>query len=441
IAKALAVGTLVSGSVSAIGGDSLVLSVSMSDAVTGTERASARLVAPKGNMLALQDTLAGEVARVLRPILGQEVDRLISRAGTGSKEAWDLVEQAAGFDRQVEPLLASGDTAAAARQLANADSALAKASRLDSKWATPVIERGWIAWHQRHVKGFGKDASDQWTKRGMDFANQALAIRIDSAALHLRGTMEYIRYAFNLDPRPLTSDQLLDAAQRDLTAGGEDLGNPRRAEALTLLAHLEARTSESAQAKVFASQAYDADPYLADANETVWMLYATSLDLGDRTEASRWCQEGTRRFPDDSYFTECQISIYALKGGPKPDIPHLWKVLDQNVQQYPPADRDFRRDRGSVLVAMALSNAGLRDSARSVALRARAGQSADQSGDLYYTEMFLRNMLGDRQEALDLLARYLAVNPQERPNVAKDRTWWLDGLRDDPKFKALVGSR
>ena len=439
IAKALSVGTIVSGSVDQVG-DSLLLSVSMSDA-SGNEKTSARLVAPKGNMLALQDTLAGEVARVLRPTLGQEVDRLVSRAGTGSKEAWDLVEQAAGFDRQVEPLLASGDTASAARQLANADSVLAKASRLDSKWTTPVIERGWIAWHQRHVKGFDKDPMDQWTRQGIDFANQALKIRPDSEALHLRGTMEYVRYAYNLDAAPMTSDQLLKAAERDLIAGGADLANPRRGEALSLLAHLEARTSEPAQAKVFASQAYDADPYLADANETVWMLYGTSLDLGDRSEASRWCREGSRRFPDDSYFTECQISIFALKGGPKPDIPHLWKLLDQNVQQYPPPEREFRRTRGSLLVAMGIANAGLKDSARNVALRARAAESADQSGDLYYLEMFLRNILGDRAEALDLLAKYLALNPQERPNVAKDPTWWLNGLRDDPKFKALVGSR
>ncbi|HET7201399.1 MAG TPA: protein kinase [Burkholderiales bacterium] len=441
IARALSVGTIISGSVETVG-DSLLLSVSMSDAIGGNEMGSARLFAPKGNILALQDTLAGEVSRVLRPKLGQEVDRLTSRAGTGSKEAWDLVEQAAGFDRQVEPLLASNDTAAAARALANADSVLAKASKLDPKWTTPVIERGWIAWHQRHVKGFAnKDATDQWTRQGIDFANQALKIGPDSAALHLRGTMEYIRYAFNLDPRPLTSDQLLHAAEEDLRAGGEDLANPRRAEALTLLAHLEARISESAQAKVFASQAYDADPYLADADETIWMLYATSLDLGDRNESSRWCQEGVRRFPDESYFTECQISLYALKGGPKADIPHLWKILDQNVLQYAPPERDFRRTRGSLLVAMAIANAGLKDSARNVALRARAAEKADQSGDLYYTEMFLRNMLGDRKEALDLLAAYLALNPQERPNVAKDRTWWLDGLRDDPQFKALVGSR
>jgi len=439
IAKALSVGTIVSGAVDQIG-DSLLLSVSMSNAVNGNELGSARLVAPKGNVLALQDTLAKEVARVLRPQLGQEVEQVVSRAGTGNKEAWDLVEQAAGFDRQVEPLLASNDTAAAARALANADSVLAKASHLDARWTTPVIERGWIAWHQRHVKGM--QAADSWTKQGIDFADQALKIGPDSAALHLRGTMRYVRYLLNLDPGPLkNSDQLLAAAGQDLTAGGEDLANPRRAEALTLLAHLEARISEGAQAKVFASQAYDADPYLSDANETVWMLYATSLDLGDRTESSRWCQEGSRRFPNDSYFTECQISLTALKGGPKPDIPKLWKLLDQNVQQYQPADRDFRRYRGSLLVAMGIANAGLKDSARNVAMRARAGWNNDPAGDLFYIEMFLRNLLGDRSEALDLLARYLAKNPQERPNVAKDRTWWLDGLRDDPKFKALVGSR
>ena len=437
VAKALSVGTIVSGAVDAVG-DSLLLSVSMSDASSGAELTSARLVAPKGNVLALQDTLAGEVSRVLRPILGQEVDRLISRAGTGSKEAWDLVEQAAGFDRQVEPLLASGDTAGAARQLANADSALARASRLDSKWTTPVIERGWIAWHQRHVKGFEKTAADRWTRQGMDFAEQALRIRPDSAALHLRGTMRYVRWLLNLDPAPMTTDQLLTAAEQDLIAGGADLANPRRGEDLSLLSHLEARRSETAQAKVFAQQAYDADPYLADINEIMWMLYSTSLDLEDQAEASRWCRVGSTRFPDDPSFTECQISLNALKG-PKPDIPHLWKLLDQNVQQFAPNDRDFRRRRGSLLVAMALANAGLKDSARSVALRARgAGPDVDPNHELIYIEMLLRNLLGDRQEALALLAQYLAVNPQDRVTVANDHTWWLRGLRDDPKFATLV---
>ncbi len=35
------------------------------------------------------------------------------------------------------------------------------------------------------------------------------------------------------------------------------------------------------------------------------------------------------------------------------------------------------------------------------------------------------------------LKLYLATNLQDRVNVAKDETWWLRGLRDDPRFKAL----
>ncbi|HWZ27740.1 MAG TPA: hypothetical protein VNX15_04215, partial [Gemmatimonadales bacterium] len=438
VARALSVGTIVSGSVDVLG-DSLALAVSMSNGATGAEMASARLVAPRSNVLALQDTLAGEVSRVLRQSLGQAVDQLISRAGTGSTEAWDLVQQAAGLDRQVEPLLSSGDTATAGRQLAAADSDLARASRLDRTWTTPLIERGWIAWHQRHVVGFEKTAADQWTRRGMDFAERALAIRPDSAALQLRGTMRYVRWLLNLDPAPLTTDQLLSAAEQDLTAGGAALGNPRRADDLSLLSHLEARRSETAQAKIYGQQAYEADPYLNDANDIVWRLYSASLDLEDQREATRWCQEGSRRFPDDASFTECQISLFALKGS-KPDVPRLWKLLDQNVQQYPPNERDFRRRRGSLLVAMGLANAGLKDSARAVALRARAGPDVDPNRELVYVEMLLRNVLGDRPEALTLLAEYLATNPQDRVTVANDHTWWLRGLRDDPKFATLVGA-
>src|SRR4029077_14569317 len=133
------------------------------------------------------------------------------------------------------------------------------------------------------------------------------------------------------------------------------------------------------------------------------------------------------------------ISLFALKGL-KPDVPRLWQLLDQNVQQYPPNERDFRRRRGSLLVAMGLANAGLKDSARAVALRARAGPDVDPNRELVYVEMMLRNLLGDRQEALSLLAQYLATNPQDRANVANDQTWWMRGLRDDPKFATLVGA-
>ena len=41
------------------------------------------------------------------------------------------------------------------------------------------------------------------------------------------------------------------------------------------------RNSEPVDGKLAAMQAYEADPYLRDANKTVWRLFQSSLDLED----------------------------------------------------------------------------------------------------------------------------------------------------------------
>jgi len=116
-----------------------------------------------------------------------------------------------------------------------------------------------------------------------------------------------------------------------------------------------------------------------------------------------------------------------------------WQLLAENVKSYPPNQREYRQRRGQLLVAMALARAGLPDSARAVAVRSRADASVDPTRDLVYIEALLRNMLGDRDEALRLVSTYLATNPQERPSMASDDTWWWRGLREDPRFRALLG--
>ena len=170
----------------------------------------------------------------------------------------------------------------------------------------------------------------------------------------------------------------------------------------------------------------------------LWRLFQASLDLDDGVEAKRWCQEGQRRFPAEPRFVECQLSLLSLRGQ-RPDGRSAWALLDQNIQLYPPGDRDYRRRRGQFLVAMALARAGLADSARAVAVRARADATVDPAREFLYLEAILRAMLGDRDEALRLLTTYLATNPQERAALAKDDTWWWSGLRGDPRFKKLVG--
>ena len=92
------------------------------------------------------------------------------------------------------------------------------------------------------------------------------------------------------------------------------------------------------------------------------------------------------------------------------------------------------------MLSMALANAGLRDSARAVALRSRADPSVDPTNDLMYLEVAARNVMGDRDEALRLLGRFLATNPQDRESIARDETWFYRGLRNDPRFVALVGT-
>ncbi len=434
--RALNVGTIVDGTLTHTA-DSLQLSVSMVDAATGAELQGFTMRSPREDPLALQDTLASRMAQALRSRIGEEIRQVQARAGTRSAQAWDLVQRARELSRDVETLLAKGDTTSARSALAHADSLLAQASARDRKWVTPVLERGWLAWQQRHTMGFEKGPAAQWIARGLDFAGQALALRPDDPeALHLRGTMRYVRYLLNLEPDPRAATRLLAEARQDLTAGGVP-ANPDRASDLALLSHLYARSSDMVDSKLAAMQAYEVDPYLIEARDIVWRLFSASLDLEDAAEAEKWCGEGYRRYPRDPSFTECRITLYALKGM-RPDVPRLWRLLDSNVALYPPAERDFRRRYGSLEVAYALVNAGLKDSARAVALRARAGADVDPTRDLVYLEVMLRNLLGDRDEALQLLKLYLATNPQDRTNIARDSTWWFRGLRDDPEFKRLV---
>jgi hypothetical protein len=171
----------------------------------------------------------------------------------------------------------------------------------------------------------------------------------------------------------------------------------------------------------------------------VWRLFQSSLDLEDQVEATHWCQEGERRFPDYYRFTECQIWLFSLKGQ-TPDIPKAWQLLEKFVELSPVSIRPLHQLYGQMLVAMALARAGLADSARAVALRSRGDATIDPTHDLAFYETIVRTFTGDRDEALRLLSTYLAANPQMRASFARDQTWWFKDLRSDPQYRALIGT-
>jgi serine/threonine-protein kinase len=437
VARALKVGTLVTGDV-AQSGDRLRVSVSLVNAGTGTEIGSKILERPRQEIFALQDDLAKEVAVFLRQRLGQEVELRKSRQQTRNLAAWELLQKAEQEISGVDPLVAAGDVSAATRQFVRADSLLAKAELSDPKWVTPVTQRGWIAYRQARLSGsFDKADYAEQIEKGMGHVDQALKLQPgDPDALELRGTLRYLRWLLNLAPDPGDAARLMIDAEKDLRAAVA--ANPEQASAWNTLSHLLINKLETAEAKLAALRAYDADPYLTNANLTIWRLFSTSLDLDDGVEAKHWCGEGQRRFPADPRFAECQIWLFALKGQ-TPDIGKAWSLLDEYLRLSPPNLRDYRRLRGQMLVAMALARAGLADSARSVAARSRADAEMDPPRELVSFEAIVRTILGDRDEAIRLLGVYFATNPQQRSSVDRDETWWYQDLRGDPRYQALVG--
>ncbi len=437
IARALGVGSLIEGAVEPAG-NRVRVTVRLVDGPSGADLDRKTYEVATASAATVRDSLTQEVSRMLRGRLGEEIRLRERRAGTTNVDAWVRLQRAERLRKDAEAALAAADTGTAGRDLAAADSLFAGAAALDARWAWPWVERGWTAYQQLDLaSGFDQAFYERWLVVGLSHAERALALDgSDADALELRGTLRYYQWILNLAPTQAAADTLLAAAEADLE--GSVAANPQQAGAWALLSHMYMRLSRTAEGKLAALRAYEADPYLAQAASVLWRLYQASLDLEDGVEAAKWCAEGGRRFPAERNFVECQITVNALPGA-RPDVPRMWQLLEENVDLYPPNQREYRRRRGELLVAMTLVRAGLPDSARRVALRAR-GETPDPTTDLVYIEAMLRNMLGDRDEALRLVGLHLAANPQDRATMARDYTWWWAGIRDDPRFKTLVGA-
>ena len=437
IARALGVGTLVSGTV-AQSGDRLRVNVALVNALTGAEIGNKTIERARSELFALQDDLATEVSNFLRERLGEEIELRESRAGTRSVAAWELVQQAAHAMSDAEALAAQGDSAGATRRHLAADSVLAQAEGLDPAWMVPITSRGWLAYQQTRLAGnFDKGYYATWLDKGLAQAERALQLDPKGAdALELRATLRYWRWLLNLAPDSREAAQLFANAEQDFRASVA--ANPGQAAAWTSLTHLLLAKGEIGEAKLAALKAYEADPYLKTANLTVWRLFQSSLDLEDGVEARHWCQEGGKRFADDARFAECRLWLYVLKDQ-KPDVPLAWKIVEEYERLSPPNLRTYRRLYGHMILAMGLARAGLPDSARAVAMRSRADAQLDPTRDLTYLEAIVRNLTGDTEDVLRLMSTYLATNPQLRQSFARDQSWYFRNLQGDPKYQAIVG--
>ena len=427
IGRSLQVGTLVNGTV-ALSGDQIEVRVSFVNASNGRQFSGTRVSRQRAELFELQSDLAEEVAVFFREQLGEEIELIERQAGAENVEAWEFMQRASSLDEQAGGFADAGDVEAAMERILAADSLLATAEEVAPEWVEPTVQRGWLDYRNSRFTGFDdRSAADRWIGEGMVHAETA--VRLDSAsadALELRATLQYWKYLLNLGGGE--ADRLVENAETDFRASV--VANPQQASAWSSMSHLLANQDRLPEAKVAANRSYEADPYLRNAHLTLWRLFYISFDLGDGVEARRWCEEGHRRFPDRPRFRQCSLMVLGLPDA-DPDIPRAWALVDEFVSLSVPTDTAFNRRKGMILVAMALMRAGDADSSRAVAEKARAGPDIDPTRNIAYWEAIVRSMLGDMDEAIVQYNIHVAANPEVS---GEDDAWYLDVLRQDPRF-------
>ncbi|HEX5439207.1 MAG TPA: protein kinase [Gemmatimonadaceae bacterium] len=436
IARALKVGTIVSGAVEPAGDGRVRVTVRLDDALSGSQLDKTEIEQPLTNALQLQDSVAHRVSLFLRERLGQEVAQLTSRIGTRNEAAWESFRHAKQTEAEIDALVAAHDVPAALAKASQADSALATVESIDRGWATPSTERAWLGYHMALFVTPASPDFPHWVRAGLTHDSVALARSpTDISAIEARGTLHYLQWLVN-PPNPTAAAALLASAEHDLRTVTQ--ANTQQASAWNTLSHLLINTGQLAEAKLAAENAYKADPYLRDVDKTILRLFLASLDLGIRSEAERWCKEGQIRFPHNYRFTECKLWLYALPAATPPNMAEVWQTYDDYVKVSPANVQSFDKLKGKMMVALAYVRAGKADSAEAIANAVEGNPQADPTGELTNYASIIYAQSGDKDKALELIAKYLAANPQQRAFAARDQSWWLKDLRSDPRYQALV---
>ena len=435
VGRALKVGMLVHGSIDETG-KQLRVSINLIEGASGASIQRASFAVAKGDFLRARDSLATTVADLLRRRLGDEIRVRQQQNTTSSVEAWTFVQRAQKAAKNADQLATGGNPDGAQAQLRAADSLASLAAVADPRWPEPLVTRADVAYRQARLSR-EPTKTVEFIQQGVARAEQALAIdSLDATALELRGTLNYFKITKGLVPDQNEAKQIVAKAERDLREAVSIA--PRQATAWNALSALQYFKMDVPESYLDAQRAYEADAFLRAAPDIVWRLYATSYDLEQFPNAIRWCSEGQTRFPKDPRYALCQLQLMLTKAvDPNPN--EAWRVAAELTRLTPQQDTALQRRLGNILVAIVIGRAGLRDSAHHVLERSRAGADIDPRGETMGFEALARTFLGEREEAISLLTRYLTAHPDHRAGFAKKNYWWWRDLQNDPRFKVMAG--
>lgn len=435
VARALEAGTLVQGAVEQIG-DRIRVGVALVDGYSGTEFERAGFERPADQLFEARTEIAENAARLLRGWLGGEIRLRETRRETGSVDAWALYHRANRMREEAEQALDRHDLDESAAAFEQADTLAARAEVVDSTWAEPPVLRGRIGYRRARIAaGLGEARSaEEWIETGLGHVDRAIGIEPNHAeALEVRGTLTYLRFLLGTVPDPEERRRLLIEARDDLKRAVSL--DPTLASAHAMLSHLYTQTHETSDVVLSARRAYEEDAYLDNAASVVSRIFTGSYRLEQFTEARRWCQVGQRRFPEVPEFLSCEV-LLMTSGAVEPDPERAWELVSRIDSLASGPEGEWERLRAELAAGGVLAVTGQADSARSVwdRVREEATAEVDPTRWLRAVEAYMRTLVGDHDEAVDLLEVYAAVNPEAR---FEDNWWWRD-LRSHPEFRELV---
>jgi TolB-like protein len=448
IGRILDVGTVVEGSIGKRG-DKLRINIDVVDAGSGARFAEKAFEGSAQELLALRDKLVTETAEILRRRIGEEIRVRTAAIGTSSTVAWTMLQRGEKARKDADALVRQDPVASAAR-FEEADKLFEQASQQDAAWVDPWVARSALAYRRSRIAQSSPPDAIAFVQSGLKYAEEALSRDKTSArAFELRGTMNYFLWLLRATPDPEQHAKLFTDAKADLESAIKF--DPRLASAHATLSHLYYQ-SDIANAMVAAKTALQEDAYLESADVVLWRLFNGSIELSNFTPAQQACNDGTRRFPNDYRFVNCQLRMLTVPstGAHADSIGSAWALLAKQDSLTPAPRLAFEHTRGEMIVAGVIAraaqangatNKALQDSARSVLSRARAKVTPqmDPVGELMTVEAYIRVLNQEQDAAIALLERIKARDPEQFTRNKGEVGWWWRGLSSHPKFNELFG--
>jgi hypothetical protein len=195
-----------------------------------------------------------------------------------------------------------------------------------------------------------------------------------------------------------------------------------------------------------AFSAWEADEFLSNANLVLGRLFNGAYDLGNGSNAQRWCNELQTRFRNDARAWRCQLYLMTLPNTVEPDVDLAWRLADSALVRTPPGDTALTRLTNQNIIAAVIARASaqtpaLADSARRVVQRAQGDGTIDQPRELAMYGAAAMTILGDGDAAIRYLTTYLVASPQAAATLRNDPGWWFRSISGRPDWQRLVAPR